>query len=78
MSLSIKNEKTHRMAKELASLTGESIAVAVREAVRERLKRVRSTKRLLRIGRECAAHLKEPFKSGDHGKLLYNRKGLPK
>ena len=32
MNLSIQNEKNHRTAKELASLTGESIAVAVRDS----------------------------------------------
>ena len=37
MSLNIKSDKTHRMAKELARLTGESMTVAVGEAVRERL-----------------------------------------
>ena len=84
MTLRIKNEKTHQMAQELATLTGESITVAVREAVRERLDRVKSSskrglaERLLRIGRECAAHMKEPFKSSDHGELLYDEKGLPK
>jgi len=41
MSLNIKNEETHRMARELARLTGESMAAAVNEAVRERLERVR-------------------------------------
>jgi antitoxin VapB len=34
--------------------------------------------RLLKIGRECAAHLKEPYKSAEHGDLLYDEKGLPK
>jgi antitoxin VapB len=84
MSLNIKSEKTHRMAKELARLTGESMTVAVGEAVRERLDRVKGksreglAERLLQIGRECAAHLKEPYKSIDHGKLLYGEKGMPK
>jgi antitoxin VapB len=84
MGLNIKSEKTHRMAKELARLTGESMTVAVGEAVRERLDRVKGdsregmAERLLRIGRECAAHLKEPYKSIDHGKLLYDEKGMPK
>ena len=54
------------------------------EAIRERLERVRShskqdlAERLLEIGRDCAAHLKEPYKSVDHGDLLYDEKGLPK
>jgi antitoxin VapB len=84
MSLNIKNEKTHRMAQELARLTGESMTAAVSEAVRERLERVRRNsgkgiaERLLEIGRDCAAHLKEPYKSMDIDDLLYDEKGLPK
>jgi antitoxin VapB len=84
MSLNIKNEKTHRLVRELARLTGESMTAAVDKAVQERLQRVRGSKngglaeRLLQIGRECAAHLKEPYRSIDHGDLLYDEKGLPK
>jgi antitoxin VapB len=84
MSLNIKDEETHRMAKELAHVTGESMTMAVSEAIRERLERVRGkskkdlVERLLEIGRDCAAHLKEPFKSIDHADLLYDEKGLPK
>lgn len=84
MSLNIKSEKTHRMAKELARLTGESMTAAVDEAVRERLDRVKGNskeglaERLLQIGKECAAHMKEPYKSIDHGELLYDEKGMPK
>lgn len=84
MSLNIKDERTHRMAKELAQLTGETMTGAVNEAIRERLERVRSNgnkdlaERLLQIGRECAARLKEPYKSIDHAELLYDEKGLPK
>ena len=84
MSLNIKNEETHRQARELASLTGESMTVAVSEAIRERLERVRGNskqglaERLLAIGRDCAAHLKEPYKSMDVDELLYDEKGMPK
>ena len=84
MSLNIKNEEAHRMPQELARATGESMTVAVSEAIRERLERIRGNSkedladRLLRIGRECAAHLKEPYKSADIGDLLYDKKGLPK
>jgi hypothetical protein len=41
MSLNIKDEEVHRLARELARLTKESMTTAVREAVRERLERVR-------------------------------------
>jgi antitoxin VapB len=84
MSLNIKDEKTHRMAKELARLTGESMTAAVNEALRERLERVRGrskkdmAERILAIGRECAARLKEPYKSMNVDDLLYDEKGLPK
>lgn len=84
MSLNIKNEETHRMAQELAALTGESMTAAVMQAVRERLERVRRqsrgslSDRLLTIGRDCAEHLREPVKSVDHGELLYDDQGLPR
>ena len=83
MGLNIKNPETHRLVQELAALTGESMTAAVTEAVRERLDRVRRERgvgladRLLQIGKECAAHLKEPFRSIDHGDLLYDERGLP-
>ena len=32
---------------------------------------------LLAIGRDCAAHLKEPYRSVDHAELLYDNRGLP-
>jgi len=81
MNLRIKDE-THRLARELSRLTGEGVSVAVDRAIRERLGRVRDrqglAKRLLEIGKECTAHFKEPYKSIDHGDLLYDEKGLPK
>jgi antitoxin VapB len=84
MSLNIKNEKTHRLVRQLAQATGETMTAAVERAVKERLDRVSKkngkglAERLLAIGRDCAAHLKEPYKSIDHGDLLYDEKGLPK
>ena len=84
MSLNIKNKDAHKLAHQLARITGESLTEAVTEAVRERLKRVqnkqaaRLSDRLLEIGRDCAPRLKEPFRSADHGNLLYDEKGLPK
>ena len=83
MTLNIKNPEAHRLAQELAALTGESMATAVTESVRERLARVRQQQeplaaRLLAIGRDCAAHLKEPARSIDHADLLYGADGLPR
>ncbi|MBL8689841.1 MAG: type II toxin-antitoxin system VapB family antitoxin [Rhodospirillaceae bacterium] len=84
VGLNIKNAETHKLVQELAELTGESMTAAVTEAVRERLVRVRREKgggladRLMEIGRDCASRLKEPYKSIDHGDLLYDELGLPK
>jgi antitoxin VapB len=86
VSLNIKNKDAHKLAQQLARLTGESLTEAVTEAVRERLKRVQNkdkhaaklSDRLLEIGHDCAKRLKEPFRSADHGDLLYDEKGLPK
>src|SRR6266852_2363587 len=84
MSINIKNEETHKLAKALARLTGESMTSAVTKALRERLERVKSERgndlaeRLVKIGEDCATHLKEPYRSVDHGELLYDEKGLPR
>ena len=84
MSLNIKSEEAHRLARELARLTGESMTAAVTAAVRERLDRLRRDEavgladRLLAIGKDCAVRLKEPFRSADHGDLLYDERGLPR
>ena len=84
MSLNIKNDEANRLAHELSAATGESLTTAVTIAVRERLDRVQRrqqeplSERLLKIGKDCAAHMKEPFLTVDHGDLLYDEKGLPK
>ena len=44
MALNIKNEETHRLARELAALQGVSIVVAVTRAVEEKLARERANK----------------------------------
>jgi antitoxin VapB len=84
MGLNIKNKEAHRLAEELARRTGESLTTAVTVSLRERLDRLRRAHgdsladRLLAIGRDCAGHLKEPFRSADHGDLLYDDRGLPR
>ncbi len=84
MSLNIKNPEAHRMARELAEQTGESMASAVTEALRERLARIHDggksglADRLLAIGRACSARLGETARTVDHGTLLYGDDGLPR
>lgn len=78
MSLNIKNEETHRMAQELAALTGQSMSAAVNEALREKLQRVKSkgmAERIMKISKECSALLKGK-RLPDIDELLYDEKGL--
>jgi antitoxin VapB len=83
VSLNIKNAETHELVQELAALTGETQTTAVTIAVRERLERVRHLReagladRLLAIGADVARRLGEPYRSADHGDLLYDERGLP-
>jgi antitoxin VapB len=84
MTLNIKNEEAHRLAAELAKITGESLTAAVTTAIRERLDRLKEERapsladRLLEIGKDCAARLKEPVRTTDHADLLYDERGLPR
>jgi antitoxin VapB len=83
VSLNIKSAETHQLVQELSALTGETQTMAVTIAVRERLERVRNLReagladRLLAIGRDTAPRLREPFRTADHGDLLYDERGLP-
>lgn len=86
MALNIKDEETHRLVSRLAKLTGESLTLAVKVSVKERLERQeRSPKgagRLERIRRivERTAPL---FNDGRSSKELFDElyddeTGLPK
>ncbi len=63
LALSFKDTETDRLAREVSALTGESLTVAVRTALAERLERERLRRgkpsglaeRLAALGRECAA-----------------------
>jgi antitoxin VapB len=81
--MNIKNDEAQKLAHELSKLTGESLTAAVTKAVRERLERVKNAQgagladRLLHIGKDCAAHPQKPFRSANHGTILYDDRGLP-
>jgi antitoxin VapB len=85
MALSIKDQETDDLARQLAQTTGQTLTEAVKQALRERLERERRRgldsglpERLVETGRRCAAQMKEPFDSSDHGDLLYDEMGLPR
>ncbi|MGP0102312.1 MAG: type II toxin-antitoxin system VapB family antitoxin [Solirubrobacteraceae bacterium] len=83
MSLNVKNPEAHKLARELAELTGESMSAAVTIAVRERRDRVLASRsgglaeRMLEIGRDCSGRLPKAVRAIDHGEMLYDENGLP-
>jgi antitoxin VapB len=84
-SLNLKNVETYKLASRVARLTGESMTQAVTIALEERLSRIEpKSKRaslaqdLMDIGADCAKRLSSRTKRLDHGKLLYDERGLPR
>lgn len=81
--LNIKSEDGYRLATELSALTGESLTMAVTEALRERLEREQRARdraaklsRLMALAAEIRGSLR-PTGAGDE--LLYDpASGLPR
>ena len=81
MSMNIKNPETFRLAKELATATGESMTAAVTTAIRERLERVRADFRvedILAMAREIRERMPPGYFNQDFDAMLYDEHGLPK
>lgn len=85
MALSFKNPDVDRLARELASVTGETLTDAVLVSIRERLERERRRRvrretdlaeDLMEIGRQCAALPVLDIRSEDEI-LGYDQTGLP-
>lgn len=84
MPLSIKDPETDQLARDLARETGESITVATKKALQERLMRERGRRRargrrerLLEISRHCAS-LPDLDTRGADEILDYDEHGLPR
>lgn len=87
MALSIKSPEAERLARRLASATGESVTSAITTAVRERLERIEKgsveadrerAKRLADLVADAAPRWTDPLRIADHGDLLYDERGLPR
>lgn len=83
MQLNIKDDDTHALAKRLASLTGESMAKAVKRAIQERLAQVEKMRggppladELDRIALYCARLPRRDERSGDEI-IGYDESGIP-
>jgi antitoxin VapB len=84
MAMNIKNHETEQLTRRLATLTGESLTVAVTTSVRERLERLDCVEqddyveRIMAIAKATAPLFVPPYDSIDHGDLLYDEFGSPK
>lgn len=82
MPLNIKDDTTHHLARELATLTGESLTKAVKHAVQDKLKVVKQQRtssladELDRIALHCAS-LPQKGNSTSDEILGYDENGLP-
>lgn len=83
MHFNIKSDEAHRLACELAELTGENLATVVTEALRERLERERRNRerlavaeKLLAIGARYSALPDKDTRTPDEI-LGYDENGLP-
>jgi antitoxin VapB len=83
-SLNLKNPEVYRLARQIVRITGESLTQAVIIALRERLARLHNAysktslaEDLMAIGADCASRLSRRTKALDHGKMLYDNRGLP-
>ena len=83
MPISIKNDQTEEVARNLAKMTGESLTDAIRIALEERYERLRRAKlrrplaaELTRIALRCASRPKVTSLSDDEI-LGYDEQGVP-
>ncbi len=85
MSLNIKNPQAHKLAHELAALTGESLTTVVILALQKRLEEEREKRqpltkaeRIMEFAKRFSAGMDPTLRSEDHATMLYDENGLPK
>ena len=83
MPLNIKDSETHALAKRLASLTGESLNQAVKQAIQEKLAQVKKNRGVIRLADEldhialhCAGLPRRDRRSAEQI-IGYDERGLP-
>ena len=81
IQINIKNQKARALVEEIVQRTGETVTGAVTAALQKRLNELTREEKLARVReltKDLAKHWVEPWKSMDHGDLLYDELGLPK
>jgi len=81
VQINIKSQKARALVDEIVQRTGETVTEAVTAALEKRLReltREERAERVRELTKGIAARLVEPWKSMDHGEMLYDEDGLPK
>jgi antitoxin VapB len=81
MQINIKSREARELVDEITKRTGETLTEAVTCALKARLHTLTIEERrtaIIKLTKEISESLKEPWKSVEHGELLYDDKGLPK
>ena len=81
IQINIKNQKARALVDEIVQRTGETVTEAVTAALQRRLNELTREEKLARVReltKGLAQHWIEPWKSLDHGDILYDETGLPK
>ena len=81
IQINIKNQKARALVDEIVQRTGETVTEAVTVALQRRLNELTREEKLARVReltKGLAQHWIEPWKSLDHGDILYDETGLPK
>ena len=81
IQINIKNQKARALVDQIVQRTGETVTEAVTAALQRRLNELTREEKLARVReltKGLAQHWVEPWKSADHGEILYDQQGLPK
>ena len=81
IQINIKNQKARALVDEIVQRTGETVTEAVTAALQKRLNELTREEKLARVReltKGLADHWLEPWKSMDHGEILYDEMGMPK
>ncbi len=80
IQINIKNQEARALLDEIVVRTGETATAAVTAALRKRLNELTREEKLARvraISKECGPLWFEPWKSMEHGDMLYDEDGMP-
>jgi antitoxin VapB len=80
VQINIKNQEARALLDQIVVRTGETVTEAVTAALRKRLNELTIEEKLARvraISKECGPLWVEPWKSMEHGDMLYDEDGMP-